>query len=129
MPSDPELPEMLFRQGRLYYDYQVYDPAVRQWGLLLEKHPNSSYARGAGELILDSFNKSQDYQNIDLPAHIDSDRGRQLIGMVDPYSYRASLVQPKMILLGTNDRYWPLDALSLYWRGLEEPESPRQEAG
>jgi TolA-binding protein len=64
-PSDPELPEMLFRQGRLYYDYQVYDPAVRQWGLLLEKHPNSSYARGAGELILDSFNKSQDYQNIE----------------------------------------------------------------
>lgn len=64
-PNDPELPEMLFRQGRLYYDYQVYDPAVRQWGLLLEKHPNSSYARGAGELILDSFNKSQDYQNIE----------------------------------------------------------------
>jgi TolA-binding protein len=64
-PNDPDLPEMLFRQGRLYYDYQVYDPAVRQWGLLLEKHPNSSYARGAGELILDSFNKSQDYQNIE----------------------------------------------------------------
>ncbi|MEY2936402.1 MAG: hypothetical protein RL033_7151 [Pseudomonadota bacterium] len=64
-PNDPELPEMLFRQGRLYYDYQVFDPAVRQWGLLLEKHPNSSFARGAGELILDSFNKSQDYQNIE----------------------------------------------------------------
>ncbi|HVZ36630.1 MAG TPA: tetratricopeptide repeat protein, partial [Polyangiaceae bacterium] len=64
-PNDPELPEMLFRQGRLYYDYGVYDPAVRQWGLLLEKHPNSSYARGAGELILDSFNKSRDYQNIE----------------------------------------------------------------
>jgi cellulose synthase operon protein C len=64
-PNDPDLPEMLFRQGRLYYDYQVYDPAVRQWGLLLEKHPNSSFARGAGELILDSFNKGQDYQNIE----------------------------------------------------------------
>jgi tetratricopeptide (TPR) repeat protein len=64
-PNDPELPEMLFRQGRLYYDYQVYDPAVREWGLLLEKHPNSSYARGAGELILDSFNKSRDYENIE----------------------------------------------------------------
>ncbi|MEO8177996.1 MAG: tetratricopeptide repeat protein [Deltaproteobacteria bacterium] len=64
-PNDPDLPEMLFRQGRLYYDYQVYDPAVRQWGLLLEKHPSSSFARGAGELILDSFNKSQDYQNIE----------------------------------------------------------------
>ncbi len=64
-PDDKELPEMLFRQGRLYYDYELYDPAVRQWGLLLEKHAQSSHARAAGELILDSFNKSQDYQNIE----------------------------------------------------------------
>jgi PhoPQ-activated pathogenicity-related protein len=64
----------------------------------------------------------KDYESIDLPGHIDSDRGRQLMGMVDPYSYRASLVQPKLILLGTNDRYWPLDALSLYWPGLAEPK-------
>ncbi len=64
-PDDPELPAMLFRQGRLYYDYEVYDAAVRQWGLLLEKHASSAHARAAGELILDSFNKSQDYQNIE----------------------------------------------------------------
>jgi PhoPQ-activated pathogenicity-related protein len=64
----------------------------------------------------------QDYQDIDLPGRIDSDFGRQLLGMVDPYSYRARLVQPKLILLGTNDRYWPLDALSLYWRALAEPK-------
>jgi tetratricopeptide (TPR) repeat protein len=65
-PNDPELPELLFRQGRLYYDYELYDPAVRQWGLLLEKHAQSSHARDAGELILDSFNKSRDYQNIEV---------------------------------------------------------------
>lgn len=64
----------------------------------------------------------KDYETIDLPGHIDSARGRQLVGMVDPYSYRASLVQPKLILLATNDRYWPLDALSLYWSGLAEPK-------
>jgi tetratricopeptide (TPR) repeat protein len=63
-PDDQQIPELLFRQGKLYYDYQVYDPAVRQWGLLLEKYPNSKYAVGAGELILDSFNKSKDYSNI-----------------------------------------------------------------
>jgi TolA-binding protein len=64
-PDDPQVPELLFRQGRLYYDYEVYDPAVRQWGLLLSEYPSSSYARGAGELILDSFNKSKDYSNIE----------------------------------------------------------------
>jgi tetratricopeptide (TPR) repeat protein len=65
-PDDPDLPELLFRQGRLYYDYELYDPAVRQWGLLLEKHAQSAHAREAGELILDSFNKSKDYQNIEV---------------------------------------------------------------
>jgi PhoPQ-activated pathogenicity-related protein len=64
----------------------------------------------------------KDYENIDLPGHIDSERGRKLVSMVDPYSYRASLAQPKLILLGTNDHYWPLDALSLYWPGLAEPK-------
>jgi PhoPQ-activated pathogenicity-related protein len=64
----------------------------------------------------------QDYQDIDLPRRIDSDRGRTLLAMVDPYSYRAHLTQPKLILLGTNDRYWPLDALSVYWGGLSEPK-------
>ena len=67
-PDDKQIPELLFRQGKLYYDYQVYDPAVRQWGLLLEKYPNSKYTVGAGELILDSFNKSRDYSNIETWA-------------------------------------------------------------
>ena len=67
-PDDKQIPELLFRQGKLYYDYQVYDPAVRQWGLLLEKYPNSKYTVGAGELILDSFNKSKDYGNIETWA-------------------------------------------------------------
>ena len=67
-PDDKQIPELLFRQGKLYYDYQVYDPAVRQWGLLLEKYPTSKFTVGAGELILDSFNKSKDYSNIETWA-------------------------------------------------------------
>jgi tetratricopeptide (TPR) repeat protein len=67
-PNDKQIPELLFRQGKLYYDYGVYDPAVRQWGLLLEKYPTHKLAAGAGELILDSFNRSKDYQNIETWA-------------------------------------------------------------
>jgi cellulose synthase operon protein C len=67
-PNDPSLPELFFRQGKLYYDYGVYDPAVKIWGALLEKFPNSQYAQGAGELILDSFNKSKNYENIETWA-------------------------------------------------------------
>jgi cellulose synthase operon protein C len=67
-PTDPALPELLFRQGKLYYDYKVYDTAVKIWGGLLEKFPNSQFAPPAGELILDSFNKSNNYDNIETWA-------------------------------------------------------------
>jgi PhoPQ-activated pathogenicity-related protein len=44
------------------------------------------------------------------------------MAMVDPYRYRDDLLQPKLILLGTNDAYWPLDALKVYWDELPEPK-------
>lgn len=67
-PSDPALPELFFRQGRQYYDYGVYDAAVKIWGSLLEKFPRSQYALSAGELILDSFNRAKNYENIETWA-------------------------------------------------------------
>jgi PhoPQ-activated pathogenicity-related protein len=60
-----------------------------------------------------------DYSKRGIQSHLDTKLGRQLLGIVDPYSYRQSLVQPKLILLGANDRYWTLDALNLYWNDLE----------
>lgn len=64
----------------------------------------------------------QDYADINLPDRVGSQAGRRLLDIVDPYSHRASLTQPKLILLGTNDRYWPLDALKVYWNDLPEPK-------
>jgi PhoPQ-activated pathogenicity-related protein len=62
----------------------------------------------------------QDYEQIHFPERIDSPAGRELVSIVDPYSYRDRLALPKLILLGTNDPYWPLDALNVYWSGLPE---------
>lgn len=67
-PTDPALPELFFRQGRQYYDYGVYDSAVKIWGSLLEKFPRSQFALSAGELILDSFNRAKNYENIETWA-------------------------------------------------------------
>ncbi len=64
-PTDPALPDLFFRQGKLYYDYQVYDSAVRLWGTMLEKWPHDSHAQMAGELIIDSFVKSKNFENIE----------------------------------------------------------------
>jgi TolA-binding protein len=64
-PNDAEVPGILFRQGRLYFDRGIYDPAIRQFGQLLDSYPNSEFASTAGELVLESFNRAQDFGNIE----------------------------------------------------------------
>lgn len=60
----------------------------------------------------------KDYTDRGLHKVLLTPRGQQLVRIVDPYHYREAITQPKLILLGTNDRYWPLDALNLYWSDL-----------
>jgi PhoPQ-activated pathogenicity-related protein len=60
-----------------------------------------------------------DYTEKGLQNESDTERGAALRSIVDPFSYRGQLKQPKLIILGTNDRYWPVDALNLYWDDLE----------
>ncbi len=59
-----------------------------------------------------------DYTKIDLPKRIASENGKRLLQMVDPYSYLDKYTMPKLIVLGTNDRYWPVDAVKLYFPDL-----------
>ena len=56
-----------------------------------------------------------DYTKLGLQKHLTTDAGKKLRAIVDPYEYRAQLKQPKLIMLGTNDDYWPVDALNFYW--------------
>lgn len=56
-----------------------------------------------------------DYTSRDLPKRLETPRGRELQLIVDPFSYREHLTQSKLIIIGTNDPYWPVDALNLYW--------------
>ncbi len=49
-------------------------------------------------------------------------RGQELLRIVDPYTYRENVTMPKMLIIGTNDQYWPLDALNIYWDDLVGPK-------
>ena len=46
----------------------------------------------------------------------------RLAWLVDPYSYRYALTMPKLVVVGSNDPYWTVDATSLYWPGLPDPK-------
>ncbi len=59
-----------------------------------------------------------DYTERGLIEPLQTEIGKKLTNIVDPYSYRDRIRQPKLIILGTNDDYWPLDALNLYWDDL-----------
>ena len=65
--------------------------------------------------------KIDDYTNRGIPQMLDSVKGRELARLVDPYAYREHITVPKLILVGTNDPYWPVDAANLYISDLHGP--------
>jgi PhoPQ-activated pathogenicity-related protein len=57
----------------------------------------------------------EDYVKLGLVQDIGSGTSNALTTMIDPYSYRKMLTMPKMIIMGTNDQYWPVDNIKNYY--------------
>ena len=55
-----------------------------------------------------------DYIKLEIPQTVNTPDGNALTEMIDPYSYREKLTMPKLIFIGTNDEYWPVDAVKNY---------------
>ncbi len=79
-PTDPEIAGILYKNGELFYVAGDYDEAVKRFGLIVEKYPKNPAARDAGNKILESLDKSKDYENVEswarrllkVPAFSDS---------------------------------------------------------
>jgi len=56
----------------------------------------------------------EDYVRLGIAQQLGTPGGGDLVKMIDPYSYRKTLTMPKMIFMGTNDPYWPVDAVKNY---------------
>ncbi len=63
-----------------------------------------------------------DYTSAGFQQALQTPAGQRLMALEDPYSYRERLTLPKLLILGTNDRYWTQDALNLYWDDLRGPK-------
>ena len=59
----------------------------------------------------------------DFLQKINTPRGKRLIEIIDPYSYKEHLTLPKLIVSATNDQFFATDALNIYWDSLREPKS------
>ena len=56
----------------------------------------------------------EDYTKLEIPQAVNTPDGNAITLMIDPYSYRKKLTMPKIIFIGTNDEYWPVDAIKNY---------------
>lgn len=57
----------------------------------------------------------EDYVKLGLVQDLGTSGSNDLTAMIDPYSYRKALIMPKMIVMGTNDEYWPIDNIKNYY--------------
>lgn len=60
----------------------------------------------------------KDYVDLGVAQDVNTDEGKDVVSMVDPYSYRDKLRMPKLIFNGTNDEYWPVDVIKFYFHDL-----------
>lgn len=63
-----------------------------------------------------------DYTSRGMMEKFETPENLRLLRMVDPYYYLDRITLPKLIINGTNDRYWTLDALRFYWDELKGPK-------
>lgn len=63
-----------------------------------------------------------DYTSRGLEDEVVTKRGRRLVEMMDPVSYADSVTVPKLVIHGSNDPYWTVDATNLYWDDLSQPK-------
>lgn len=63
-----------------------------------------------------------DYTSAGILPMLEKPEAQRLLELEDPYSYRNVLTLPKLLINGTNDRYWAQDALNLYWDDLKGPK-------
>ncbi|MEO2088814.1 MAG: PhoPQ-activated protein PqaA family protein, partial [Gemmataceae bacterium] len=116
--------------------FVVTGASKRGWTSWLTAATGDKRVKAIAPLVIDTLNfpvqmKNQvaafgkpsemiaDYTRAKLVPIPDTSSGKALWQMVDPYMYKDTITVPKMLIHGTNDPYWPQDALNTYWDDLK----------
>jgi PhoPQ-activated pathogenicity-related protein len=116
--------------------FVVTGASKRGWTTWLTAATGDKRVKAIAPLVIDTLNmpvqmKNQlaafgkpsamikDYTERKLVPIPDTPEAKNLWLMIDPWVYREKITVPKMIINGSNDPYWPLDALNSYWDDLK----------
>ncbi len=120
-------------------DFVVFGASKRGWTTWLAGVSGDKRIKGIAPAVFDNLNftaqlKHQlaswgkysemisDYTESGLIELLESDRGKALARMTDPYSYLGDLKVPVLIMNGSNDRYWTVDAHRQYLDAIKTPK-------
>ncbi len=120
--------------------FLVYGASKRGWTTWLVGASQDKRVKAIAPMVIDTLNVIKqmphqleafggkpseqigDYSAGGMLTLLNSPRGKKLMDLEDPISYKEILTLPKLIILGTNDEYWAQDALNLYWDELKGPK-------
>jgi PhoPQ-activated pathogenicity-related protein len=117
-------------------DFVIAGASKRGWTAWLTAATGDKRVKAIAPLVIDTLNIPVQMVNqvraFGRPSEMIKDYADRLLipipktpaaarlwTIIDPWSYRDRITVPKMIVCGTNDPYWPLDALNTYWDGLK----------
>ena len=119
--------------------FSVFGASKRGWTTWLTAASGDPRVKAIMPIVIDTLNMEaqmkhqlesygeyseqiKDYTDKGIQGATATEEGKLLNAMVDPFSYRKMLTLPKLIINGTNDPYWTLDSLNIYWKDLEGPK-------
>jgi len=125
--------------GREITGFVVSGASKRGWTTWLTAAADPRRVRGIAPIVYDNLNlvaqmahqiafwgkysdQIDDYTKLNIQDSLRTEKGQRLAAIVDPWAYRDRITVPKLILNATNDAYWTLDSLNLYWNDLEGPK-------
>lgn len=95
-PNSEKASEIKFRIGRLFYQSNHFDEAIKHFREIVQQYPKTKYAEYSANLLLDIYNLKNDYAGLEkigaellaVPAISSSKTGADIRGVIEKASFK-----------------------------------------